>query len=92
MDSKMKYGPVKAAAGLFIAAIMVLMFVFMIGTRPAYAATVVDSGTAGTNVNWTLDSDGVLRFTGTGVITCPEGTRPWDSTAVKSIVIESGIT
>ena len=35
-------------------------------TFTSRAATIVDSGTCGSNLTWTLDSDGLLTISGTG--------------------------
>ena len=42
----------------------ILLFALPVGN--ALAADIVDSGTCGTNLSWTLDSDGVLTISGTG--------------------------
>ena len=65
------------------------------------AADIVDSGTCGENLTWTLDSDGVLTISGTGAMDdysrSPWGEitiSPWTcaSVAVETVVIENGIT
>ena len=61
------------------------------------------SGTCGANLTWTLSDDGVLTISGTGAmedfIFYPgameaEPATPWKDnlSAIKSIVIESGVT
>lgn len=54
---------------------------------------VVDSGTCGENLTWTLDKNGVLTISGTGEMgeTSYENS-PWEKELVKIIVIESGVT
>ena len=62
----------------------------------AGAADVVDSGSCGSAVTWTLDSDGVVTISGTG----ETNNYGWDGSgspfqanpAVKSVVIEAGVT
>ncbi|MBQ6863239.1 MAG: leucine-rich repeat domain-containing protein, partial [Clostridia bacterium] len=62
----------------------------------ADAADVVKSGTCGTNVTYTLDSDDVLTIAGTGAMRnySSFSSVPWYSnrTFVKKIVIENGVT
>ena len=58
----------------------------------ALAANIVDSGTCGAEVTWTLDSDGVLTISGSGYM-CDYGSSgaPWHG-RVKSAVIAEGVT
>lgn len=60
----------------------------------AYAADEVGSGTCGENADWTLDSDGVLRITGTGAMFDYDSAydTPWTNEDVFSAVIDNGIT
>ncbi len=85
----------------FLSWILCICMMLSILPVTASAATTVDSGTCGTNVNWSLDSDGVLTISGTGPMDAidysmddgeywPEG--PWSYSAVKSVVIEDGVT
>ncbi|MBQ6863822.1 MAG: hypothetical protein IJO14_06255, partial [Clostridia bacterium] len=62
----------------------------------ADAATIVNSGTCGENLTWTLDSDGVLTIAGTGEMrnySSPTSV-PWYSnrSAIKTVIIENGVT
>lgn len=54
-------------------------------------ADIVDSGTSGENVTWTLDSEGTLTISGTGTVS-----NNWRDNvnyrAVKKIIINEGIT
>ena len=65
---------------------------------PAGAADVVASGECGaegSSVSWTLDSAGLLTISGTGAMEDYTYSRvPWEEyrTAVKTAVIESGVT
>ena len=63
------------------------------------AAEIVDSGTCGANLTWTLDTDGVLTISGTGEMYNYEysgsGGPPWHDYAhnkIQEIVIQEGIT
>ncbi len=61
----------------------------------ADAATIVDSGSCGENLTWTLDSDGVLTISGTDAktdYTSWERYAPWKDATVKSVVISDGVT
>ena len=61
----------------------------------ALAADIVDSGTCGAEVTWTLDSDGVLTISGTGAMKEYDPYKaPWygSSSRVKSAVIAEGVT
>ena len=55
---------------------------------PSLAAT-VDSGTCGTNVNWTLDSNGLLNITGRGTIS-PNAFYGNDE--IEAVTINAGVT
>lgn len=55
-------------------------------------ATIVDSGTTGESLTWTLDSNGLLTISGTGFIS---GDRPWltnHTEDIRSVVVEEGVT
>ena len=65
----------------------------------ALAADIVDSGTCGaegdgSNLTWTLDSEGVLTISGTGAIKNYfwNDAAPWKNQGVKRAVITSGVT
>ncbi len=62
----------------------------------ADAAEVVNSGSCGENLTWTLDSDGVLTIAGTGKMTnySSYSSVPWysKSSAIKTVIIENGVT
>ena len=61
----------------------------------ASAAEISDSGTCGESVTWTLDDAGTLTISGTGNMEnyTTKGNSPFaDSSVIKSIVIEDGIT
>ncbi|MDY4254927.1 MAG: leucine-rich repeat domain-containing protein, partial [Oscillospiraceae bacterium] len=67
----------------------------------AEAATIVDSGTCGNNVTYTLDSDGLLTIRGVGSMyeysSKRDGdkyvtTAPWGSKKLTQVVISDGVT
>lgn len=58
-------------------------------------STVVESGTCGENLTWTLDDAGTLTISGTGEMTDWEtGCAPWYSSglSVKSVIVGYGVT
>jgi hypothetical protein len=59
----------------------------------ASAATIVESGSCGDNVTYTLDSDGLLTISGTGDMENYDfGTSPWKNETIKNVVISNGVT
>ncbi len=57
----------------------------------ANAVTIVEKGTCGAEVNWILDSEGLLVISGTGEMT----SCPWQQNhtlSIKTLVIENGVT
>lgn len=78
---------------------LLLALCLLISLLPAAAsaATVIDSGTCGENLTWTLDSDGLLTISGTGDMVKEEGQSVWGWTnymtsKVRSVVVGSGVT
>ena len=63
---------------------------------PDSGESIVDSGTCGENLTWTLDENGVLTISGTGEMESysPEDQQPWDDRwyEVLSVKIEGEIT
>ena len=53
-------------------------------------AEIVDSGTCGSNLTYTLDSNGVLTISGTGDM--QNSSFGWDTSLIKSVVINDGVT
>ena len=95
--------------GIFaMALILVLTLVLSVGSVSAAEPTIVDSGNCGkdgSNVTWTLDSNGLLTISGTGEMADYEmqydsasdediTTAPWGNRAetVKTVLIEDGVT
>lgn len=58
------------------------------------AAEIVESGSWGENVTYTIDSDGLLTISGTGNMLLDYEYAPWypNRTAIKEVVIENGVT
>ena len=52
--------------------------------------TIVDSGTCGSNLTYTLDSNGVLTISGTGDM--QNSSFGWDKDLIKSVVINDSVT
>lgn len=77
-----------------------ILFIFLLPGIPTVvrAATVIETGSCGANVSYTLDTDGTLTLSGTGAINDYEyetsgGSSPFaDKTAIKKVVINKGIT
>ena len=63
---------------------------------PAFADDVIDSGSCGEGLIWSLNSAGVLTVSGSGAMAdYPDMAAPWFKYAeydIKKIVIESGVT
>lgn len=73
--------------------IALLLVVVMAGAHGVFAADIVDSGTCGKNLTWTLDSDGLLTIEGSGsMYYYYSSPTPWGSASVKSVVISEGVT
>ena len=51
---------------------------------------IVDSGTCGSNLTYTLDSHGVLTISGTGDM--QDSSLGWDTGLIKSVIINNGVT
>ena len=82
--------------GLFLALFCGVLFVLI--TSPAEAA-IVDSGTCGENLTWTLDDTGTLTISGTGWMYDHDNNSgsyrvaPWYAkrSAIKSVFISNGV-
>ena len=70
-------------------ALCMALSLFPVGTR---AAEIVDSGSCGENVTYTLDRDGLLTITGTGDIKDFGYYMPPWSSGVRKAVIQKGVT
>ena len=70
--------------------LLALCMVFALLPGSVFAADVVASGSCGDDATWTLDSDGVLTVSGTGIMSEPTGLP--SSPTVRSAIISEGIT
>ena len=70
--------------------LLALCMVFTLLPASVSAADVVASGSCGDDATWTLDSDGVLTVSGTGIMSEPTGLP--SSPTVRSAIISEGIT
>lgn len=72
--------------------LMCFVFVFLFATLTpnAYAAEIIGIGTCGEGIEWTLDRDGLLTFSGTGEMGYPD--NEWDRDKIISVEIKEGIT
>ena len=63
-------------------------------TPAAFSAEVVDSGTCGENLTWTLDNSGTLTISGEGPMENYYFNPPWNDQreSIKRVVIEEGVT
>ena len=77
----------KRILGLLLTLVMVLSLV----PSMAFAAEIVDSGTCGENLTWTLDDAGTLTISGTGAM---DIMLEWNGRGddIKSVVIGDGVT
>ena len=82
-----------------ISVLLVMAMLLSMAPISAFAATVEASGkfgASGSNLTWSLDSDGVLTVSGSGAMEdfANASKVPWYSkrTKVKTVVIESGVT
>ena len=80
----------KALISLFIISFLICT-VLTISTS---ATTIVKSGSCGTSVTYTIDSDGLLTISGTGAMSYNSSNAPWytNRSSIKSVVIENGVT
>lgn len=77
---------------------LILALIVLITSVPLYvgAATIIDSGTCGDNLEWTLDNRGILTISGTGKMYnytyCTYS--PWYSyrSSLSTVIIEDGVT
>ena len=77
----------KRIASLMVALVMMLS-VMAVGVATGHAE-IVDSGSCGDNVTYTLDSDGVLTISGTGTI---RDRAFINNMNIQCVVIEDGVT
>ncbi len=80
----------KKAMVLLLSAVLILSLGFVFGA----GAEVVDSGTCGDGLTWTLDSEGTLTISGTGPMTdySSSGSPFRSNDSIKKVVVENGVT
>ena len=76
---------------------IILSLVMLLSVVPATvsAATIVDSGTCGENIAWSLDYAGTLTIIGTGIMLKDSDNKvPWKTYAkiIKNVIISDGVT
>ena len=76
---------------------IILSLVMLLSVVPvtASAATIVDSGTCGENIAWSLDYAGTLTIIGTGIMLKDSDNKvPWKTYAkiIKNVIISDGVT
>ena len=76
----------------FAVTLAVLLVALLCLTATVSAAEIVDSGTCGDNLTWTLDDEGTLTISGTGPMYDFSDYPPWLELDVRSVVVESGVT
>ena len=73
-----------------------MVMIFTLLPMSVFAADVVSSGKCGSNLTWTLDSEGTLTISGTGAMSDPfyYYNVPWYSSrsSIKSVTIGNGVT
>ena len=87
----------KRFLSILLTAVLLLCAVPLVLVDTAWAAGVVDSGSCGDNVTWSLSDDGTLTISGKGAMAdynYYNNYAPWYSvrSQVKSVVIERGVT
>ncbi len=86
-------------APLFRTAFLISCLAFMLLLLPmpgrtAKAAEIVESGTCGENLTWTLDDEGVLIISGEGEMTdynSEDNRSPWAWSYIKTVVVNAGV-
>ena len=79
----------------FVVTLAVLLVALLCLTATVSAAEIVDSGTCGDNLTWTLDDEGTLTISGDGAMkNYNMNGAPWDDERanVKQVIIENGVT
>lgn len=76
---------------------LLLLCILAALTVVSFAADIVESGYCGgegnmVNLSWTLDSEGILTISGTGIMRDYNYNFWWTDSKVKKVIIESGVT
>ncbi len=69
--------------------LLAVVMTFTLLPTVSFAAEIVDSGTCGDNLTWTLDSDGLLTISGTGAINSHSF---FYNKSIEMVLIEEGVT
>ena len=78
-----------------VVTLAVLMVALLCLTATVQAVDIVESGTCGDNLTWTLDDEGTLTISGDGAMkNYNMNGAPWDDERanVKQVIIENGVT
>lgn len=67
--------------------IILVLAVLLTGVLHVIGASAAESGTCGNDMTWTLDDNGLLTISGTGMMT----RHPWNREDVKKVVINNGV-
>ena len=90
----------KHAKRMLVVLLMALLCAVLVMVADAEGATIVDSGYCGaegdgTNLSWTLDSEGTLTISGTGRMSDYEfNNRPWENyyNQILQVQVQKGVT
>ena len=76
---------IKKLFSLFLVSLLIVCVIPL-----AVGVNIVDNGICGTNLTWTLDSQGTLTISGTGEML----NHPWDDlrSNINKVVIQNGVT
>ena len=74
--------------------LLVLCMILTLLPVSAFAAEIVDMGSCGENVTWTVDSDGLLTISGTGAMEDYQtaSIHPYNNAVINCVKIQQGIT
>ena len=75
-------------------AVVLVLFGSAAFAATVFAAEIVQSGTCGDNVTWTLDRDGLLTISGTGAMEdySSVGAAPYAAYDVQRLIVGEGVT
>lgn len=79
--------------------ISLVLIALLLSALVIVGASAADSGTCGDGLTWTLDDNGLLTISGSGIMTSSPWRNAgeydedwnWHSTAVKTVVINNGV-
>ncbi len=78
----------------FLSCLLVLcMMLSLLPMTTVFASDIVDSGTCGENLTWSLDSDGVFTISGMGDMTSAPWAEEYEyQSSIKKVVFKEGVT